>query len=290
VYTIEDLAYLAAVFAVIAYGLQISDLTGRFTMASAAFAGIGAIVRSALEVTYGWGTAAALLAALVAAAAVAVVVAFALVRVRDLYFAVATFAVSLTLVSLGLQVGFAGGVNGILGMPRHLTAISAVAIALIMFVALGVMDCTRWGHRLRAIGDNEVSAAAAGVPVRAYVAVAFVVGAVISALGGWMYADYFGAVTSSDFGFGLLVQVVAIVLIGGKRSYLGTLVGSAIVVIIPRLVSDRVPTLQPTVVYGGILLVVVLLRPEGIVPRLARYLPSPQRLRRSLSDLLARRA
>jgi branched-chain amino acid transport system permease protein len=117
-----------------------------------------------------------------------------------------------------------------------------------------------------------------------------VAGAVISALGGWMFADYFGVVTASDFGFGLLVQVVAIVLIGGKRSYLGTLVGSAIVVIIPRLVADRVSELQPTVVYGGILLVVVLLRPEGIVPRLARYIPAPRRRRQSRSDLAVTRA
>ncbi|MCA4133539.1 branched-chain amino acid ABC transporter permease [Arthrobacter sp. M4] len=143
--------------------------------------------------------------------------------------------------------------------------ISAVVIAAVGIVLLR----TRLGKATRAVADNPALAAASGIDVDRVIRIVWVVGGLLAALGGVLWAYYRPGVTW-DMGSQILLAIFAGVTLGGLGTVFGALIGSLVVGIFIELTSLVLP---PDLKYVGalvVMIVVLLFRPQGILGRRER--------------------
>jgi branched-chain amino acid transport system permease protein len=119
-----------------------------------------------------------------------------------------------------------------------------------------------WGRALVAIRDNPVAAESVGVPVFRMKLVVFVASGVTAGVAGALFASLQSYITPDTFVFELGLFFFVCIIIGGRGSIAGPLVGTAILTALPELVAPLAKL--GTLFYGLLLLAVVLLVPEGI--------------------------
>jgi branched-chain amino acid transport system permease protein len=151
------------------------------------------------------------------------------------------------------------------------------------FVALGMLGAimlvsvwvrhSRLGYQLAAIRGDEAAAEACGINVGLRKMQITALSAGLTAIGGVLYAQILTFVDPAIFGVGMAVSIAVGPIIGGSGWLLGPLVGAALLTAITEaiqiFVGAKVPGLN-LFVYGSLLIAVVLLMPEGIVPRIAQ--------------------
>jgi branched-chain amino acid transport system permease protein len=129
------------------------------------------------------------------------------------------------------------------------------------------------GRRIRAVRDHEAAAQLAGINAGRTKVLAFTVSAACAALAGAAFAQVLGLVAPGAFGIGLSLSLLVGVIIGGRHSMWGALLGAGVLVTLPELttsVSERIgiateqsPTVA-TLVYGALLLGAVAFFPNGL--------------------------
>ncbi|WP_249669099.1 branched-chain amino acid ABC transporter permease [Cellulomonas hominis] len=143
--------------------------------------------------------------------------------------------------------------------------IAAVVLAAVAYFLLG----TRVGRATRAVSDNPALAAASGITVDRIVRLVWVLGAALAALGGVLMGLYLNA-TSWNMGGALLLLMFAAVTLGGLGQAFGALAGSIVIGLVVEMSNLVIPS---DMRYAGallILILVLLLRPQGILGRAER--------------------
>ncbi|GBC68655.1 hypothetical protein HRbin01_00338 [archaeon HR01] len=158
-----------------------------------------------------------------------------------------------------------------------------VATALILLVALGVylyaelLVRSPLGRLLRAVRDNEVTAESLGKDVTSLRMKTLVVGSAISAIAGCLYALYTGGVIATTYNrVSWTFWPWVMVIMGGTANNVGALAGTSAFVVFRQLIifyKDRLAGIVPfnvvwldTLILGLVLIVILLYRPEGIIP------------------------
>ena len=282
---------LAAVglFAIAGAGLTILiGLNGQLSLGHGALMAIGAYTTSLLLKHFGAAPVPLVLLASVGVAALAsVVVGAAAARLRGPYLAGATLALAVGLPGVTIRFsGVLGGEQGLsvppLAVPdflgrdfpseRWLAYVSLLA-ALVTFVLLANLKRSRFGRDFRAVRDDEVAAALAGIRVARNQVTAFVLSGACAGLAGSLFAYWAGLTAPSGFGLALSLQVLAAVVIGGLGSLAGAVWGAVAVVYLPQLTSGLNDTLHlpgsvkdnlPLALYGAAFMVTMLAFPNGI--------------------------
>jgi len=136
---------------------------------------------------------------------------------------------------------------------------------------------SRIGRAWEAIREDEEVAAGMGIDLVRYKLLAFAIGASFGGLGGVAFAASQGAIFPPDFALQVSINVLALVIIGGMGSIPGVVVGALILVGAPEGLRDLPAGLQGLeeyrlVIYGALLVLVMLLRPGGIIPSSRRRL------------------
>jgi branched-chain amino acid transport system permease protein len=132
-----------------------------------------------------------------------------------------------------------------------------------------------FGRLIRAMGANETALASGGFNA-VYIRVqTFVAGGMLAALSGVLYAGYNGIVQVSDYSYLVSITLLTMVVIGGAGSIVGSLIGAAIVVIVPQqlnnlAVASTISGPLQQLLFGGVLLIVMLFFPAGIADLLQR--------------------
>ena len=290
---------IALTFALACLGLNLHwGATGLFNVGVAGFVAVGAYTSAILTAPPaadriggpGWPVALGWLAAALAAGLVALGVGALTLRLRHDYLAIATFGVAVTIQLLAMNlVGVTGGPFGIHGVPRPFTtsiasplgrnvAYAAVVIALVLvvYVALECLVRSPWGRVLRGIREDEAAAAALGKPAAVFRLQAFTLGATVMGLSGAVYAHFIGFVAPEDFLSILTFQVWTMLVVGGSGNNRGAILGAvavwalwsasgaALAAVLPQALQARNAALQ-TVLIGGALALVLLLRPRGLI-------------------------
>ncbi len=166
--------------------------------------------------------------------------------------------------------------------PYYYVALALCAITL--FVNFRLRD-SRLGRAWVAIREDEVAAASMGVPLVKTKLLAYGIGAALGGIAGAFLGAYLNSVNGGQFQFGFSIFILAMVILGGLGSIWGVVIGAVVVsvinyYVIPDLL-DRVATdldLGFTVsqisfgVFGFLLVVMMVLRPEGILPERRRKL------------------
>jgi branched-chain amino acid transport system permease protein len=293
-FTIAEFTYVA-VFAIALFGLNIlTGITGQISLGQGGFMAIGAYTTAILSAQHGWPQLATLPAAGLVAGLAGFLFGFPALRLAGVYLALATFALAVIIPSVAIAFsGFTGGSAGILlALPTSpIGGLSvdtwlyyvAWAIAAVLFVAALWFVHGKRGRALRAIMENELAATSSGVSLTQYKTLAFGISAAYAGVAGGLYGILSFIVTPGLFPITLSILLLAGLVVGGARSFLGALIGAVFVEFIQVYSADVLgPVINaaqrvglpigdvekatpgvPSVVYGVILLLVLFLMPRG---------------------------
>ncbi|ONI61456.1 hypothetical protein ALI44B_13655 [Leifsonia sp. ALI-44-B] len=155
--------------------------------------------------------------------------------------------------------------------PLRLTVATLISMGLSVVVLLAVgyfLTRTRIGKATRAVSDNASLAAASGINVDRIIRIVWILAGALSALAGVMFALY--RQVSWDMGFQILLMMFAAVTLGGLGTAFGALIGSIVVGLFVELSTLVLP---PDLKYASalvVLILVLLVRPQGILGRRER--------------------
>ena len=294
--TSESFLMLVAINAIAAVGMNLVYVTGQLNLGQAGFAAIGAYTVAVVDVELGWALAPTLVAGALVAAAVALPVAIGANRVRGIYLIMGTLAVGeLVHVAIG-NIDAVGGLQGYSGQDPVSSAGVYATLGVVVILSTALMASGR-GLRMRSIFDDEDAAAAAGVATRRVKVLAVVASAAVVAVSGGLLAKWLLFIAPRNFAIALSFQIALYTLVGGVHSLLGALAGAITISVLLEVLGetsnlDYVPSMfhflsnWRLVVYGGLVMVLMPLLPEGLVSRqTALRLTAPIRaVRRRLTE------
>jgi branched-chain amino acid transport system permease protein len=287
----------AGVYALLALGLNVVwGMAGMINLGLVGFFGLGAYVAALLARRAGWPMAAGLPAAALVAAGAGALVALVTARLRGDYLAIVTLGFSeVVRVTASNEIWLTNGTDGISGIPGpwrgqvspaafNLIYLGLVAAAvLVVLVALERVRHSPYGRVLRAIRDDDQVAAVAGKPVRAFKVEAFALGAAVLGLAGALYAHYTSYIAPEAFAPLISIYIVLALTAGGTGNNHGAVLGAALVVFFmesTRFVTGALPGLSPVqaaavreILIGASLILVLRVRPAGLVPERIRPVP-----------------
>lgn len=278
----QSLAAYSLIVGLIVLSLVVlTGLVGQVSFCQYSFAAIGAFSVGSLVGGHGWSFWPALLLGVLFSIAVGVLVGIPALRLSGLFLAILTIAVALFfdkfLLAPGTWDSFSGGISSwTVARPSFLGISLAGAysfylftLAVFLLAVLGVWNLSRskTGRVLRAIRNSEIAAATSGVNLTLWKLTAFGISAGLAGLAGGLLAPAIGSVSAGAYTFQQSLTVVAIAIVVGVRSVGAAAVGGIFLIFGPELLTHTsVSTLWFPLIVGTILILQVVLTPQGVVP------------------------
>lgn len=260
-----DLATDYGVFLVSALGLYLLMSAGQVSLGHAGMVGISAYGAAVMAVKLGLPFWLSLpLSGLLGALVGMVYCALLGWRLSGFYLAIGTFALGEMLINIWLNLDYLGGAIGLSGIPLHSRWPVVAAVLPVVFYLLWRIQDSRLGLAFRAIRDNEVVAGSMGVDVVRTKLTAWVIGGAITGVGGCLYAHRVTVLTPPEFGIYASVTILLATLIGGLRSFWGTVLGGAVVYFGPWLTTTSEPR-DRLMFYGVLIVLLMVWRPQGLL-------------------------
>jgi len=256
-------------------------LTGQISLAQAGFYALGAYTAGAASSMWGWPIFPAILLGGLVGGLFGLLVGFPALRVRGLFLVIATLAFTeiVRMVFLNLKYTIRVGdrtigpaaAEGFRGITYYFqngwSSLQIVAFTwffvLVVLLAFWLMDRSRAGAVLRAVGEDELAASSVGINLTAAKVAAMTAGGFVAGLAGALYAHYATYVSQEDFGVLLATFAIAYALIGGTGSVLGPIAG----VLFFSLLIDGLRFLGDwrNLLFGVLIVAMMNLRPHGII-------------------------
>lgn len=278
------------IYAIVAMGLcLLMGYAGQISMGQAAFFGIGAYTSGVLTTTYKWDPWMAMPIAALLTGAIAALTGSVILRFHGHVLAVVTLALTIIVYILLVQLEpITGGLSpGLPGIPRisiggfkltkdlHYFYLSWAAVLVLLLLASNIVH-SRVGRALRSFhhfyGGSEEAAESVGVNPARYKVQVFALSAIYASIAGSIYAHYITYLNPSPFGIFTSLYILVMVILGGLRSLWGAILGAATIVALGEVLRDLVPRFIPgafgeyqIIAYGIIMIVILLLVPEGMV-------------------------
>ena len=243
--------------------------TGQLNLGQSAFFAIGAYVSTILIKDYGWNFWLAGLVAVFSAGVLGLALAAFATRLRGHYLAIASlgFAVITYQVLVNWEKVTQGvrGIYGILPPVANPTGLFylVAGIAVAVYVLMDNLIRSPVGDTLRAIREDEVSAASLGINAAVWKAFAFGIGAAVAGLAGCFYPGFVGTLVPDAFNIVESFTMLAMVIVGGMGTMIGPVVGAIVLTFLPELLRGFGEL--RLMIYGLALTLVVLFMPGGIV-------------------------
>jgi branched-chain amino acid transport system permease protein len=255
---------------IFAYAIFVTTAAGQINLGGAGFQAIGAYATAWLANEPDMPMWVIIPTATLVAALIGFLISFPVLRTRGVYMVLATFAFGEVVSGFLLRSAVFGGAMGMV-VPQHIELWVLIACAAAVTLATFYLMATRLGLTMRSLNDDEEAAIVLGVNVRAVQVAAFTIGGAFAGLSGALYALNFGFVEAQYFNSLLSIYVLLFVLIGGAQTAWGPLAGSLFFTILPELF--RVGGSWRYFVFGVLIVLMMAVRPEGIVTRdLVRHL------------------
>jgi branched-chain amino acid transport system permease protein len=276
---IFDVVIRIGLTAVAVIGLNIfMGLAGQISIGHAAFVAGAAYISAILTSTFDWPAPASIPTAVAAMTALAFLLAVPMLRLNGHALTIATLGLGLILQIVLVNEGkWTGGPDGLTTTPLSFGNFAVdtdlrwyvlVSVVLVATVALSQnLDRSAAGRALRALRDSEIAACAVGIDTYRLKVRAFVASAAFAALSGALAAHYSGFITPDMTSFLKNVELATMVVVGGRGSTLGAILGAALLTGLPQLLGGLAD--YEMVVFGLILMCTMIFLPEGIVPSLS---------------------
>jgi branched-chain amino acid transport system permease protein len=226
----------------------LTGCAGLISIGHAAFYATGAMTAAITGTQWGWPFPLVLLSAAVTGTLVGVLAGLPSLRVRGLYFVLSTLAVHHVVSYAFLEYQFR--YFDVVGVPFNVASLGSFELntpirwyffllVLVAVVYWGLRNSlrTREGRMLMAMRDHELAATAVGADVRILRLKAFALSSAIASIGGALHAYFMSNVTSEAFGIAFAIQFIAMIIIGGLGSLMGSLFGAAVWLLLPSIIS-----------------------------------------------------
>ncbi len=300
----ETVIQFMLVNAILGLSIYVTLNTGMFTLANAGFMAIGAYVGVLLTQQAEWPLWAGLIGGMLAAGLIAIPIGLPVLRLRDIYLAIATIGfgevVRIVLLNfdgivssiIELTTGertryvLVNGARGIRGIPKATETWHLLLVVVLIAYFLYRLNRSRFGRSMAAIRQDEVAAANAGIDVVYVKNVVFVIGAMIAGAGGMLSGHLTRIITPDAYGFNQAVDILAYAVLGGTSTFVGPIVGGLVLGALPEVL--RFLQQYRGLFNGLVLLLVIVYVPGGLVNpsglaglwrNRRRRLPDPQETR-----------
>ncbi|MEU5882433.1 branched-chain amino acid ABC transporter ATP-binding protein/permease [Spirillospora sp. NPDC047279] len=257
---------IALVFALLAIGMGLAmGIAGQINLAQVAFFGVSAYATAILTTHSGWGFWPAAALAMVASALVGLLVGIPALRMQSHYLGIVTLGLALGFINWTTNAEVAGGAEGISAIPvppmfgidlssQYLYYyLEVIVFAIALVFALFVVR-TGLGRRLMAMRDDPLAAGAVGAEIPLLRMTAFMLSSVFGGVAGVLYVGLIRYIAPETFNIANMFLLLAMVVIGGRQSLVGCVIGAVGLTLIREQLID-----YPTYAQLGFGLVVVLM-------------------------------
>ncbi|MGH7396100.1 MAG: branched-chain amino acid ABC transporter permease [Candidatus Rokuibacteriota bacterium] len=288
--SIANLVWIAVIGAL---GLNILvGYTGQVSIGHGAFMSVGAYTAANLATRLDSPWPVNLLAGGIMAAAVGAVVGIPSLRIKGLYLAIATLAGQLIIEWIINHVTFiSGGVQASIPVSRpHLGTMELdtqrdMYYFLLVFVVLAIVGTlnlvrSRIGRAFIAIRDQDIAAEIIGVDIFRYKLVAFAISSFYAGMTGVLYTYFLGIANYEQFQIGVSIDYLAMIIVGGLGSVLGSVLGAIFITLLPivirlsmeafgdmflapQTVLNLIPNLR-LMMFGALIIFFLVVEPDGL--------------------------
>ncbi len=246
-----------------ATSLRTISLSGNMSFAHGAFIGVGAYVAGVLAKSLGLSLWLSIPAGAVAALLIGLITGWPFARLRSIYFVMGSMFMGVAIVQLISSMKITGGANGLTAIPSLSKGLAALfkgegwqnlfdklgigsvqlcyyfffLVMLVSLVCLYRFEHSRIGWTLRALSQSPEVASSIGINERFYRLLSVGIGCFFAGLIGAVYAHYNTALATSSYGMGLTLWLIMYMMIGGKNSFLGPIVGAILLEFIKQFTT-----------------------------------------------------
>jgi branched-chain amino acid transport system permease protein len=265
---------IAIVFALLAVGLGLAmGVGGQINLAQVAFFGVSTYAVAIFTTQAGFGFWTAAVLAMVAAALVGIFVGIPALRMQSHYLGIVTLGLALAFTNWVTNSTLTGGADGISGIPvPPLFGIDLSSEYLYYYLELivfglalafaGFVTHTGLGRRLRAMRDDSLAAGAVGAPVPVLRMTAFVLASLYGGVAGVLYAGLIRYVAPETFSIANMFLLLAMVIIGGRQSIVGCVVGAIALSLLREALVDF--SVYAQLGFGVVVVLMVVFAPTGL--------------------------
>lgn len=242
--------------------LRTISLSGNMSFAHGAFIGLGAYAAGVLSKTLGLPMYLTIPAGAIAATIIGLITGWPFARLRSIYFCMGSMFMGVAIIQFISSVTLTGGAIGLIGIPSLSRVLSGILntgfgafltrigigssqlsyyffllITLISLLCMYRFEHSRIGWTLKALSQSPEVAASTGINERYFRLLSVCVGCFFAGLIGAVYAHYNTTLAPNNYNMGVTLWLIMYMMIGGKNSFLGPIVGAIVLEIIKQVSS-----------------------------------------------------
>ena len=293
----QSILIFAGINVIAAYSFFAPFKTGQISIGQAGFMAVGAYASATLTQKFGLPFLIAVPAGGVLAGIVGVVIGFPALRIKGIYLLLLTLGFSEIVEVIVLSWDYIGGAQGFRQIPFNLHTLDYVLVLIVAIVVFfGRLERSSLGRAMDSIHQDEIAAEVMGIDVVRIKLLAFGIGAMIAGIAGALYAHQATYIDSTTFNVMTSVEILTFVVVGGGSTYWGPLAGAAGLSLLPELLRslrdwlELIPVAwtnffpvnriydflygfldfenaKRLIVYGIILIIMMIVRPDGVLTR-----------------------
>ena len=254
-----------------AYSQQIVLRAGVFSIGSAGFACIGAYAVGILVRDWGLHPLLALLLATLIGCLGGFLLSIPLARLRGVFQAIATLAFVQVVVSLCLYFDeWTGGPQGFNNIPKVVQTWHLLLAVVVVVYFMRVISRSSLGRAFDALRQDETVGATLGISIRKYHMIVFVLSGALAGFFGGMQSLYTYSIEPEMFGFAFLVSALTYIILGGRGTVAGPIIGAAIMSLLPELARPLADNRQ--FFQGALMMLMVAFMPHGVFDGFVLYM------------------
>lgn len=293
----KSLLIFAGINIIAAYSFYLPYKTGQVSLGQAGFMAIGAYAAAILTQKFGVPFALALVLGAVVAGVVGIVVGFPALRIKGIYLLLLTLGFSEIVSVIALSWDYVGGAQGFRNIGFNQYTLEYVVVVIpILLLFFARLERSSLGRAMDSIHQDETAAEVMGIDVVRMKLLAFGLGAAIAGIAGGLYAHHATYMDSTTFNIMLSVEILVFVVVGGGSTFWGPALGAIVLNAIPEILRalrdwlELVPVewtdfypmnriydflhgfldfenAKRLIAYGLILIIMMIVRPDGLVTR-----------------------
>ena len=259
----------ALISAMLGLSIYLTLRTGLLSLANAGFMSIGAYIAALLTIHVQTPLAISILAGGMAAALIGIILGLPILRLKEIYLAIATIGfgevIRVVMLNIDRVIGFelTGGALGLNNIPVLVRTWHLFLVLAIIIYFIVMLEKSPIGRALEAVREDESVASSMGINIVAYKTFAFAAGAFIAGIAGGLSAHLTRFVSPNEFGFNMAVQILAFAVLGGTHFWAGPVVGAFLLELLPE--SLRFLKTNRSIVNSVVIMLAIIYLPNGLV-------------------------
>lgn len=242
---------------------MITGLTGLFSLGQASFVAAGAYTAGILALHMHWPMFICLVGGALIAVVLSMIIGVPSLRLRNVYFSLATIAFCYGLESiLNVSTGLFGGAIGLIGVPTMTRWWHVLLSLIIVYLLVRFFRTSRYGRASVAIRTDEVAAQSYGINTMLVKQIGFSLSAGISGLAGGLLMFYLGYISPDMFGVPVSSEYLIMVFFGGLYSQGWVFFGTVLLSVLMELL--RTANELRMVIYCAVILGIIIFQPTGL--------------------------